>query len=136
MGNQRKRAVIVEDSAQMRSLIHMALTAAGVTDIIEADNGSVAIDLIKSWGADIVIMDWMMDIMDGIECTRQIRAGVDGIDPCTPIILLTGMVSKEAESAAYAAGADLFMGKPFSLKQLHTGIVKLVGANQRDLKEA
>ena len=130
MANQRKRAIIVEDSAQMRALIHMALKAAGIADVVEAENGLEAIDLIKSRRADIVIMDWQMDVMDGMECTRQIRGGIDGIDPGTRIILLTGMVSKESEAAAYAAGADLFMGKPFSLKQLHAGIIKAVSEKQ------
>jgi two-component system, chemotaxis family, chemotaxis protein CheY len=105
VGNKQKRAVIVEDSAQMRSLIHMALKAAGIADVVESENGLVALDLIKSQRADIVIMDWQMDVMDGMECTRQIRAGIAGIDPNTPIILLTGMVSTESEDAAYAAGA-------------------------------
>jgi len=130
MANQKKRAVIVEDSAQMRDLIKMALTASGITDIDQAENGLEAIDLLKSRGADIVIMDWQMDVMDGMECTRQIRGGTDGIAPETPIILLTGMVSEDSEAAAYAAGADLFMGKPFSLKQLHAGIIKAVSGKQ------
>jgi len=41
--------------------------------------------------------------MDGMECTRQIRRGIEGIDAKLPIILLTGMVSEEAKAAAYAA---------------------------------
>ncbi|HIJ61292.1 MAG TPA: response regulator [Rhodospirillaceae bacterium] len=136
MNDKKKRAVIVEDSAQMRGLIHMALNATGIGDIIEAENGAVAIDLIKSWGADIVIMDWVMDVMDGMECTRRIRAGIDGIDPQTPIILLTGQASKDSEAAAYAAGADLFMEKPFSLKQLHAGIVRAINGRKGELQSA
>jgi len=130
MGTETNRAVIVEDSSQMRELIKMALRSSGITDITEAENGADAIDLIKSRGADIVIMDWMMDVMDGMECTRQIRAGIEGVDPKTPIILLTGMVSEESEAAAYAAGADLFMGKPFSLKQMFNGVMKILRDQQ------
>jgi len=111
----------------MRTLIHMALEAVGITDIFEAENGAAAINVMGSAGADIVIMDWQMDVMDGMECTRQVRAGIADIAQDTPIILLTGIVSKESEAAAYAAGADLFMGKPFSLKQLNAGIVKVLG---------
>ena len=129
MSNRKKRAVIVEDSGQMRELIQLALTAAGFTDIIKAGNGAEALALLKEADADIIVMDWMMDVMDGLECTRQIRAGRDGIDPKISIILLTSMVSKESENAAYAAGADLFMAKPFSLKQLNAGITKVIGRN-------
>ena len=72
-------------------------------------------------------MDWKMDVMDGLECTRRIRAGIDGIPPKLPIILLTGMTGKSSESAAYEAGADLFMEKPFSIKKLHAGVMKILG---------
>ena len=126
MTGTTKRAVVVEDSAQMRSLIHLGLGSVGISEIIEAENGAQAIDLLKAGGADIVIMDWMMDVMDGIECTKCIRGGMDGIDPKIPIILLTSKVSEEAKTAAYAAGVDLFMGKPFSLKQLYAGVKKVL----------
>ncbi|HIJ37758.1 MAG TPA: response regulator [Rhodospirillaceae bacterium] len=119
-----KRALIVEDSAQCRELLGIALSLVGINDIILAAHGAEAIEKLKSVGADLVIMDWKMDVMDGLECTRQIRAGIDGIDPHTFIILLTGSVSKASKAKAYKAGVDLFMGKPFSLKQIHAGIKK------------
>ncbi len=121
------RAVVVEDNIQMRGLIHMVLGSFAVREIAEAQNGVEAIAALQAGGADIVIMDWKMDVMDGLECTRRIRAGIEGIDPTLPIILLTGNVGKESEAAAYAAGASLFMEKPFSLKQLHAGVTKVLG---------
>ena len=123
-----KRAVIVEDSPQTRDLIRMALDLLGATEIINADDGAKAIAALQSGSADIVIMDWKMEVMDGLECTRRIREGVEGVDQTIPIILLTGASEKEAEKKAYAAGVDLFMKKPFSLRQLHTGLEKVIGA--------
>jgi two-component system chemotaxis response regulator CheY/two-component system phosphate regulon response regulator PhoB len=129
MDNQLRRAVIVEDNAQMRELIHLVLTTFRTEDIVEAKNGTEALSALHSGGADIVIMDWKMDGMDGLECTRRIRAGVDGIDPRTPIILLTGVAGKDTETAAYAAGVTHFMEKPFSLKRLHAGVTKALNWN-------
>jgi CheY-like chemotaxis protein len=72
-------------------------------------------------------MDWQMDVMDGLECTRRIRAGVDGIDPKTAIVLVTGMVGEKNADTAYAAGVDLFLEKPVSVKILHAGVEKVLG---------
>jgi two-component system chemotaxis response regulator CheY/two-component system phosphate regulon response regulator PhoB len=131
MNSSKKYGVVVEDSQPMRHLIKLALGSLGISNCVEAKNGGEAISALKAHGADIVIMDWQMDVMDGMECTRQIRSGIDGIDPNLPIILLTALVSEEAKEAAYAARANLFMGKPFSLKQLNIGIAKVMAETSR-----
>ena len=126
MDSQATRALIVEDSPRMRELLHVALGGLGKVEVIEAQNGAEALDALKCGGADIVIMEWKMEVMDGLECTRQIRAGAHAIDPQTPVVLLTGLVSSESESAGYAAGVNLFMGKPISLKKLQTGLMQVL----------
>jgi two-component system chemotaxis response regulator CheY/two-component system phosphate regulon response regulator PhoB len=130
MGHKIDRAVIVEDNPQMRDLIKMVLGSFGAREITQATNGAEAITALKDAVADIVIMDWKMDVMDGLECTRRIRAGVEGLDPTLPIVLLTGMTGKESEAAANAAGVDFFLEKPFSLKTLHAAISKVLDARQ------
>ncbi|WP_144084248.1 response regulator [Magnetospirillum gryphiswaldense] len=122
-----KRAVIVEDIRQIRDLVHIALNSFGIDDIAEAGNGEEALAALRDGGADIVIMDWKMEVMDGLECARRIRAGIDGINPRLPIVLLTSMGGKESEAAAYAAGVDHFMEKPFSLRSLNAGVAKVLG---------
>jgi CheY-like chemotaxis protein len=122
-----KRAVIVEDNAPMRELINMVLGAFGVAQIDVAANGAEAIAALQAARADIVFMDWQMDVMNGLECTRRIRAGIDGIDPKTIIVLVTGMVGEKNAETAYAAGVDLFLEKPVSMKILHAGMVKVLG---------
>jgi len=121
-----KRAVVVEDSVQFLELIKMVLGNLGNEEIAEATNGKEAIDAIRDGGADVVVMDWKMDIMDGLECTRLIRSGIEGIDPATKIILLTGETGPDAERTAYASGVNLFLEKPFSLKKLHAGVTKVL----------
>jgi two-component system chemotaxis response regulator CheY/two-component system phosphate regulon response regulator PhoB len=127
-----KRAVIVDDNAQTRDLIHLVLSIFKAEDIVEAKNGAEAMAALRAGGADIVIMDWQMDVMDGLDCTRRIRAGTDGIDRGTPIILLTGVVGSGTESTARAAGVDHFMEKPFSVKTLHAGVNKVLGRTEAE----
>ena len=125
MGKEIRRAVIVEDSPGMRKLIHMVLEALGTTEIVEAEDGAQALKALQASPTDVVVMDWNMDVMDGLECTRRIRAGVEGIPQGLPIILLTGNTSAEAEAVAYEAGVDLFMAKPFSMRNLMGGMTKV-----------
>ena len=127
MNIRPKRAVVVEDNVSMRELIQMVLGAFGVSEVVSAINGVEAISALQSAGADIVFMDWQMDVMDGLECTRRIRAGVDGIDPKAIIVLVTGMLGEKNAEVAYAAGVDLFLEKPVSMKILHAGMEEVLG---------
>jgi len=121
-----KKAVVVDDSPQTSQLIKLVLEMIGFNTIIEASNGVDAIDKLKKFNADVIIMDWIMDEMNGIDCTKAIRSGIDGIDKNIPIILLTGSDVVSIEKQAYVAGADLFMKKPFSMRIFHTNLLKVL----------
>ena len=92
-----KTAVIVDDNPPTRTLIFEVLKGIGIKDIVQAINGEDAITKIRETSPHLVIMDWKMDVMDGLECTQRIRSGIDGIDQKIPIVLLTGMVGTDAE---------------------------------------
>ncbi|MBF0168828.1 MAG: response regulator [Alphaproteobacteria bacterium] len=117
--------VVVDDNKQIRDLVRSVLSSIGIINIIEAENGAEALKVLASSKAELAIIDRQMDVMDGLECTRQIRKGVAGIDPGLSIILLTGVLVKNAEKDAYEAGVDLYMEKPFSVKALFEGIAKV-----------
>lgn len=126
MDTKSKRAIVVEDDLASRELVQFVLRSIGFTEIVVATNGAEALQVLQANKAEVAVIDWQMDGMDGLECTRRIRAGVEGIDPKLAVILLTGNVGEENEKKAYAAGVDLFMEKPFSIKKLHTGIAKVL----------
>ncbi len=115
-------ALIVEDSSTFRELVRMALSLIGISDIREATNGREAIEQIRASHPDIVVMDWMMAELDGLECTRMVRSGEAGVDRNIPIILLTGQHGREAAEAAKAAGVTLFMEKPFTMDELYAAL--------------
>jgi CheY-like chemotaxis protein len=86
-----KIAVIVEDNEPTRRLICTALGSIGITEVITAENGQKAIEALAANKADIAIVDWMMDVMDGIEFTKKVRGSHAGIDPNIPILRLIAM---------------------------------------------
>lgn len=124
--SSKKTAVIVEDSEPTRKLICSVLESIGIKNVITAENGAMAIEALASSKADIAIVDWQMDVMDGIEFTKKVRDSHANINPATPILMLTGLTGDEAERKAYEAGVSLFMNKPFSIKLLYSGIKKLI----------
>ena len=127
MPEKAKRAIIVDDAPQMRTLIKVVLAQFGITDVVEAEDGAAAMEALMTGGADIIIMDWMMPGMDGLECTRRIRAGQNGIDPNIPIVVATGVQGESAEATARTAGASGFIRKPFSIKMLNKAFVSALG---------
>jgi CheY-like chemotaxis protein len=119
-----QRALIVEDNDCFRDLVKIVLNSLGVTDIVEAKDGREAIEALTTVDADLVIMDWTMAGMDGIECTERIRSGVFGSNPAIPIVMVSGNGDDNSIQHAYAAGVDVFLVKPISLKSLFAGIMK------------
>jgi|APCry1669193181_1035450.scaffolds.fasta_scaffold00227_21 CheY-like chemotaxis protein len=124
---RKRRALISDDCPQTRAVLHMALGAAGITDIIEAQNGIDIIVMIRWAGADIVVVNHQTKALNGLEVTRQIRNGITGIDAATPIILLTDASDEPLENAAYALGVNRVIRKPFPMNRLITVVTKLLG---------
>jgi two-component system, chemotaxis family, chemotaxis protein CheY len=104
----------------MQKLIQIVLKSLGANDIVVVNNGVECLNALQLDKIDIVVMDWNMPVMDGIECTRMIRSGVYAVDQNMPIVLLTANVGRSDE--AYDAGVSGYIEKPFSLKSLHDGI--------------
>ena len=127
MRENPKRAVIVDDAPQIRPLIKIVLAQFGIKDVVEAEDGAAAMEALMTGETDIIIMDWMMPGMDGLECTRRIRAGQNGIDPNIPIIVVTGVQGDSAEATARMAGANGFIRKPFSIRMLNKAFLSALG---------
>ena len=85
-----------------------------------ANNGQQAVDLFKAQPFDLILMDCLMPIMDGITATKEIRQLelASKTDQHVPIIALTANIFKEDQDACFSAGMDDFLGKPYKKKQL------------------
>lgn len=104
--------LVVDDEARMRRFIRMNMELEGY-QIIEAENGVVALEQIRQHTPDLVIMDVMMPEMDGFETLRLLRE-----ISTVPVILLTVKSDEEDIIQGLGLGADDYITKPFSPREL------------------
>ena len=114
--------LIVEDNHFMRSVIRRVLGALNVKEIREAADGADALKILNNYEADILITDWVMDPMDGIDLTKTIRTASDSANPFLPIIMLTAHSEINRITEARDAGVNEFVVKPISVNTLFSRI--------------
>lgn len=106
------KALVVDDSKAIRMIVCRTLRELGY-DVAEAQHGQAALEsLARSGPVDLVMADWNMPEMDGLEMLKQLRA-----DPAyrdVKIIMVTTESEMEQMAAALAAGADEYVMKPFT----------------------
>jgi len=118
--------LLVEDNPHMRQLLRQILNAYGIKNVFEADDGALGYERFKHKKADLIIVDWMMDRLNGIEFTRMVRTDDDSPDKFVPIIMLTGYTEKERVVEARDCGVTEFMAKPVSAQSLYDRIVSVI----------
>ncbi|MGO1591109.1 MAG: response regulator transcription factor [Ancrocorticia sp.] len=105
--------LVVDDEPQMVSIVTFAFETNDF-DAMSATNGHQAWELLQHHAVDIVILDVMLPDMTGFELTQRIRAGGDDV----PIILLTALANEKDRIRGLEAGADDYVSKPFSPREL------------------
>jgi len=110
-----KQILIVDDEAPIRQMIAVALEMAGF-QCIEADNAQLAHQMIIDQQPDMVLLDWMMPKMNGIELARRLRDDEQTAD--IPIIMLTARDDEDHKVHGLEAGIDDYITKPFSPREL------------------
>src|SRR3569833_1158708 len=111
----RLKVLVVDDNIHMRKLVTTILQAFGVIQIYEAENGDRAWAILREANPDVVVMDWMMEGMSGIELTRMIRTNPQSPKPFVPVIMLTGHTLIEDVAEARDAGINEFIAKPVTV---------------------
>ena len=125
------RILVVEDNAHFRTLVRTILETIGVSEIEEARDGAEAIELLKSFKADLAIVDWKMDGLDGVECVRRLRSAEDSPNRFLPLIMVTGYSNPRLIRSATDAGVDDLLAKPISAKSLLSRIVLVLERERR-----
>ena len=113
--HQGRRVLIVDDGVDGRHLLRSMLVPAGFA-VQEAADGVEALDVIATWQPELVLMDWRMPVLDGLEATRRLRA--DHSLPQPRVVLLTASAFGGERQQAQAAGADDFLHKPVEQDKL------------------
>lgn len=111
MNPGRARLLVVDDSRMIRRVLIALMQKVGFTQIDEAANGLAALELFQVNDYDLVLTDWTMPGLDGIELLRMIRHSTLRSD--TPVVLFTGDVSAKRMIEALDSGANGFVAKPF-----------------------
>ena len=115
MSKQQTHVLVVDDEAAIRDMIQFALEKAGM-GVQTASNAHEALVRINEKRPDIILMDWMMPGVSGLELTRRLRKDVYTED--IPIIMLTAKVTEDDKVAGLEAGTDDYVVKPFSPREL------------------
>jgi len=114
----RVLALVVDDNHYMRTIVIAMLRGIGLKQIKEASDGVEALELCREWRPDVIITDYIMKNLDGIELARLIRTAPDSPLPYVPIILLTGHTERHVVQAARDAGVNKFIAKPLTANAL------------------
>ncbi|NQV46784.1 MAG: response regulator [Rhodospirillaceae bacterium] len=124
------KVLIVEDNLHFRTLIRTILQALGVETVEEARDGAEALDVLTSFDADLAIIDWKMDGLDGLECVRRIRSEEDSSNRYLPIIMVTGYTEDSLAREARDVGVNDFLSKPISARSLMSRIISVLENEQ------
>ena len=107
------KILVVEDDPDLLNLISLALTARGY-QIQRCQGGDEALGMLRVYKFDLVVLDWMMPEITGIEVCKQFRQ----MGGKTPILMLTAKASVDDKELGLDAGADDYLTKPFDNKEL------------------
>jgi CheY-like chemotaxis protein len=117
--------LLVDDIAANRLPIADYLEAKGFR-VVAADNGVEAVEYVVEHKPDAVLMDIQMPVMDGLEATRRIRANPDAQIARTPVIALTALAMGGDREACMRAGADDYVAKPASPREVCERVASLI----------
>lgn len=115
--------LVVEDEPEIRELLCFALTRAGFS-VIEAASGEAALQHLDSHVPDIMIVDWMLPGMSGVDLAKRLRK--DELTQQMPLLMLTARSEETDILKSFESGVDDYMRKPFSPRELVARIKALL----------
>lgn len=120
------KVLVVVDDARMRTTVTTILAALGVAEIAEAEDGAGGFEELRGFPADIVICDWNMEPMSGIEFLRAVRTKKDSPDPAVPFLMLTSSNELNRVLEARDTGAAGYLVKPVTPAALSERIASII----------
>ncbi|MEE9911260.1 MAG: response regulator [Deltaproteobacteria bacterium] len=124
MNEKNIKVLIVDDFATMRKVVRNLLKQVGYEDIVEAEDGVMALKALKSQKIDVIVSDWNMPNMTGLELLKAVRADADLAK--TPFLMVTAEALQDNVVAAVKAGVNNYIVKPFTAEVLNEKIKKIM----------
>ncbi|NVM21195.1 MAG: response regulator [Desulfobacterales bacterium] len=118
------KVLVVDDFARMRRIVKKLLKQIGFTKIVEADDGTTALAVIKKQEIGLILADWNMPKMSGLELLKAVRS--DESIENTPFVMVTAEAQKSAVLEAVQAGVSNYIVKPLTgdvIKEMLTEIL-------------
>ena len=112
------KVLLVDDNEHMRSIVGTILKGIGIVNLREARDGSEALEALRTWPADIAIVDFRMEPMDGVDLTRLLRNAADSRNPFLPIIMMTGFADRPRVEEARDSGVTELIVKPVTARAI------------------
>ncbi len=119
------KILVVDDFATMRRIMKNILKQIGFSNIIEADDGTTAIEELKKTSIDLIISDWNMPKMTGIDLLKKVRS-TDGLKDI-PFLMVTAEAQKQNVIDAVQAGVTNYVVKPFTAEAISEKLEKIFG---------
>jgi two-component system chemotaxis response regulator CheY len=123
MSDPTMKFLVVDDFSTMRRIVRNLLKELGYTNAEEAEDGVVALNMLRANKFDFVVSDWNMPNMTGIELLKNIRA--DESLKNLPVLMITAEARKENIIEAAQAGANGYIVKPFTAATLDEKLTKI-----------
>ena len=117
------KILVVDDFATMRRIIKNILTQLGFKNIIEADDGTTALNVLKSEKIGLIVSDWNMPKMTGLDLLKAVRA--DAGMAATPFIMVTAEAQQDNIILAVKAKVSQYIVKPFTAETLSEKLNKI-----------
>jgi two-component system chemotaxis response regulator CheY len=117
------KILVVDDMATMRRIVKNIFKQLGFVNVEEAENGKEALDKLKAAKFDLVVSDWNMPVMPGIELLKNIRA--DSALKDIPVLMVTAEAQKDNLLEAIKAGVSNYIVKPFTAESIKQKLDKI-----------
>ena len=108
----KMKVLIVDDFATMRRIVRNVLKQIGFTNMVEADNGKNALKILKKENIDLILCDWNMPEMPGIDLLKTLRS--ENELKSIPFVMVTAEAQKDNIIEAVKAGVNSYIVKPFT----------------------
>lgn len=125
----RLHALIVDDQDLMRSVTASQLRAMGFAKVLSAKNGADALKLMRAQRVDVVLSDWNMPVMNGVELLRAVRA--DGKLALTPFLMITSETGRGRIQDVITSGVNGLLVKPYNAAQLRDRLERILAPSPR-----
>ena len=123
---EKVKILIVDDMQPMLDLTKSVLKIFGFKLVFTAPNAEEAFEIVCKEDPDLIITDWMMSPVDGLEFAKQVRRDPLSPNPYVPVLMMTGFSARFRVENARDAGITEFMVKPFSARDLYKRVVQIV----------